>query len=48
MWWWCYPTGRGETPRRPNSRGTPQGMDQKSKMEEVVPKIARRRGSDAG
>jgi len=41
-WWWCYPTssegwGRGGTPRRPNSRATPQGLDQKSKMEEVVP-----------
>jgi len=29
-----------------NSRATPQGLDQKSKMEEVVPKMARRRGSD--
>jgi len=40
-WWWCYPTpserwGHGETPRRPNSRATPQGLDQRSKMEEVV------------
>jgi len=25
-----------------------QGLDQRSKMEEVMPKIARRRGSDAG
>jgi len=51
-WWWYYPTpseewGRGGTPRRPNSRATPQGLDQRSKME-VVPKIARRKGSDAG
>jgi len=28
---------REETPRRPNSRATPQGLDQKSKME-VVPR----------
>jgi len=51
-WWLYYPTpsegwGRGETPRRPNSRATPQGLDQMSKMEEVVPKMARRRGLDA-
>jgi len=31
-WWWCYPNpsegwGRGGTPRRPNSRATPQGLD---------------------
>jgi len=38
----------GETPRRPNSRATPQGLDQRSKIEEVVPKMARQRGSDAG
>jgi len=31
-----------------NSRAMPQGLDQRSKMEEVVPKMARRRGSDAG
>jgi len=31
----------------PNSQATPQGLDQKSKME-VVPKMTRRRGSDAG
>jgi len=31
--------GRGGTPRRPNSRATPQGLDQMSKMEEVVPKM---------
>jgi len=40
-WWWCYPTpsegwGRGGTPRRPNSRAIPQGLDQRSKMEEVM------------
>jgi len=29
------------------TRATPQGLDQRSKME-VVPKMARRRGSDAG
>jgi len=52
-WWWCYPTpsegwGRGRTPRRPNSRSTSQGLDHKSsKMDEVEPKMARRRGSDA-
>jgi len=27
--------------------GHAQGLDQRSKMEEVVPKMARRRGSDA-
>jgi len=48
----CYPTpsegwGREGTPRRPNCRATPQGLDQRSNMEEV-PKMARRRGSDAG
>jgi len=41
-WWWCYPTpsegwGREETTRRPKSRATPQGLDQRSKMEEVIP-----------
>jgi len=51
-WWWCYPIlsegwGRGGTPRRPNSRATTQGLYQRLKME-VVPKMARRRGSDAG
>jgi len=34
--------------RDPNSWATPQDLDQKSKMEEVVLKMARRRGSDAG
>jgi len=33
---------------KPNSRTTPQGLDQRTKMEEVVPKITRRRGLDAG
>jgi len=52
-WWWCHPTpsegwGRRGTPLRRNSWATPQGLDQKSKMEEVVPKMARRRASDAG
>jgi len=40
-WWWCYPTpseglGRGGTPRRPNSRATPQGLDQRSKNKSLV------------
>jgi len=39
-WWWCYPTPsegwkRGGTPWRPNSRATPQGLDHRSKMDEV-------------
>jgi len=33
---------------RPNSRATPQVLDQRLKIKEVVPKMARRRGSDAG
>jgi len=42
-WWWCYSTpsdgwGRRGTPRTPNSWATPQGLNQRSKMEEVVPK----------
>jgi len=36
--------GGGGTPRRPTSRATPQGLDQRSKLEEVVPKMARLRG----
>jgi len=40
--------GRGGTPRRPNSRATPQGLNQRSKMEKVVPKMEHQRGSDAG
>jgi len=48
-WWWCYPIpsegwGHGRIPRRPDSRATPQGLDQRSKMEEVVPTMARPRG----
>jgi len=50
--WWCYPTpsegwGREGTLLRSNSRAMPQGLDQRSKMEEVVPKMARRRGSNS-
>jgi len=38
--WWYYPIpsegwGCGGTPQRPNSRATPQGLEQRSKMEEV-------------
>jgi len=40
--------GVEELQRRPNSRATPQGLNQRSKLEEVVPKKVRRRGSDAG
>jgi len=32
-------------PQRPNSQATPQGLDQRSKMEEVVPIMACRCGS---
>jgi len=45
-WWkWCYSTpsercGHEGTPWRPNSRATPQGLGQRSKIEEVVPKMA--------
>jgi len=47
-WWWCYPTPyegweRGGTPRRPNSRATPQVPDQRPEMEKVVPKMAAER-----
>jgi len=31
----------------PNSGATPQGLDQRSKFEKVVPKMVRWRGSDA-
>jgi len=46
LYWWYYPSPsegweRGGTPRRPNSLATPRGMDQRSKMKEVVPKMAR-------
>jgi len=47
-WWWCYPTPPWKNSRRPNSRATPHGLDQRSEMEEVVPKMTRQRGSDAG
>ena len=52
-WWWYYPTpsegwGRGGTPRRPNSRATPQGLDHRSRIEREEPKIDLRRGSEAG
>jgi len=40
--------GRKGTPRGPNSRPMPQGLDRRSKIEELVPKMALRRGSDAG
>jgi len=39
--------GGRRIPQRLNSRATLQGLDQRSKME-VVPKLAHRRGSDAG
>jgi len=32
--------GRGGIPQRPNSQATRQGLDQRSEMEEVVPKMA--------
>ena len=52
-WWWYYPTpsegwGHGGTPRRPNSRATPQGLDHRSRIEREEPKIDLRRGSEAG
>jgi len=39
-WWWCYPTPyekweHGGTRRRLNSRATPYGLDQSSKMDKV-------------
>jgi len=37
-WWWCYPTP-SEVWRRPNSRATPQSLDQRSNVEKVVPKM---------
>jgi len=40
--------GHGGTPQRPNRWAMPQGLDQRSKMEEVVLKMTCRRGSDAG
>jgi len=52
-WWWCYSIPSegwwcGGTSRRPNSRATPQGLDQREKMEEVVPKMARRDSQGGG
>jgi len=38
---WRYSTETQQSDHNP-------GLDQRSKMEEVVPKMARRRGSDAG
>jgi len=51
-WWWCYPTpperwGRVGILQRPEQSGHAQVLDQKSKMKEVVPKMACRKGSDA-
>ena len=48
-WWWYNPTpsegwGRGGTPRRPNSRATPQGLDHRLRIEREEPKIDLRRG----
>jgi len=50
-----FPMDRGAEEPRPASRSTPkltvghiQDLDQKSKMEEVVPKMALRRSSNAG
>jgi len=40
--------GRGGIPRRPNSRATPPRSEPEVKNEKVVPKMARRRGSDVG
>ena len=40
--------GHGGTPRRPNSRATPQGLDHRSRIEREEPKIDLRRGSEAG
>ena len=39
--------GRGGTPRRPNSRATPQGLDHRSRIEREEPKIDLQRGSEA-
>jgi len=49
----CYPTpseerGREKAPQSPNSRATPQGLGPEVKMEEIVPKIAHLRDSEAG
>jgi len=51
-WWWCYPTpsedGDMEELYGDQTVRQPEGLDQRSKMEEAVPKMERRRGSDAG
>jgi len=40
--------GDEEIPQRPNNRASPQVLDHVSKMEGVVPKMSRQRGSDTG
>jgi len=42
-WYPTLPTDKG-TPQRPNMRATPQGLDQRSKLEEVGLKLMCRRG----
>ena len=42
--WWYYPTpsegwGHGRTLQRPNIWATPQGLDRRSRIERVYPKI---------
>ena len=49
--WRFYPTfsegwGRVGTPRRPNCRATPQGLDHRSRIEREELKVDLRRGSD--
>jgi len=51
LWYYWTPSeewGHGGTPRRPDSQATPQGLDHRSKIEEVLLKIAHRKGSDVG
>jgi len=40
--------GSGGTPRRPNILAMPQGLNQRSKIEEVVQTLTCQRGSDVG
>jgi len=40
--------GAEELHRDPIVGATPHGLDQRSKMEELVPKMAHRKGSEAG
>ena len=40
--------GRGGTPRRPNSRATPQGLDHRLRIEREEPKDRFAKGSEAG